>query len=281
MKKANDRTGKSVAKRVATAVAACAIAAVAVVAILNYALGAIIEKSAPAVGPAVLGTPLAVSNANMRILAGRVQLGGVVVGPPEGFDANVFEMADFKVDLDVKSLLGSADEPIVIREIVIDGPFVSYELKGLHDNLHAILAKLGVEEGDEKEKPEDDGGKKAKDGRKVRIDRFLFDNAKVRVAVAGGKGVVVPLPKIELKGIGAKSGGATALEATGEILLSITTGTVKAAAGAGLDVGGAAVDAAAAVGSAVGDAAKGVIGAILGSSDEKTEETAAEADAAN
>ena len=237
------------------AVVAVAAAAIALLA-LNYGLGWAVEKAAPQVGPAFLGTPLSVSNASMRVLSGRAALSGIVVGAPEGFDANVFEMGDFRLDVDVKSLFAPTNEPIVIREIVIDGPFVTYELKGLEDNLHALLRNIGADG----EKPEEE---KKDGGRKVRIDRFVFDNAKVRVAVAGGKGAVVPLPKIELEGIGAKSGGATTLEALGQILQSITVGTVKAVAGTVLDIGNAALDAAAAVGGKALDAAGATAGAAL------------------
>lgn len=237
---------------------AAAVAVALLLLALNYGLGWAVEKAAPQVGPAVLGTPLSVSNAHIRALSGRAALSGLVVGAPEGFDANVFEMSDFRLDVDVKSVFAPTNEPVVIREIVIDGPVVTYELKGLKDNLHAILEKVGADA----EKPEAKEG-----GRKVCIDRFVFDNAKVRVAVAGGKGAVLPLPKIELEGIGSKSGGATALEAVAQILQSITVGTVKAVAGTVLDIGGAALEAAGALsGKAFGaaDAAAGAVGDAAG-----------------
>ena len=252
---------------------AAAVAVALLLLALNYGLGWAVEKAAPQVGPAVLGTPLSVSNAHIRALSGRAALSGLVVGAPEGFDANVFEMSDFRLDVDVKSVFAPTNEPVVIREIVIDGPVVTYELKGLKDNLHAILEKVGADA----EKPEAKEG-----GRKVCIDRFVFDNAKVRVAVAGGKGLVLPLPTIVLDGIGAKSGGATALEATLQILESIATGVVSLVGDAGqlvLDAGkavvGGAVEGVTAVGegllsgaSAVGDglsSATDAVGGALGS----------------
>ena len=257
--------------------AVAAVAAVAVVLVLNYALGTIIEKAAPQVGPMVLGTQVSVSNATARLLSGRVGISGLVVGAPEGFDANVFEMEDFRFELDVSSLRGGPDDPVVIREIVVKRPVVTYELKGLHDNLHALLDRIGAGEKKEKESAGDDAEKAP--GRKVAIERFLFEGGRVRVAVVGGKGAVVPLPTIELTGIGTKSGGVTALEAVGQILQSITVGTVAAAKDVLLDLGGAAVDAAAAVGgvaadavgavgNAAADAVGGVIGAIFGGSGE-------------
>ena len=193
-------------------------------AVVQYALGPIVRTTAEKLGPSVLGTRVDVTNAHMRVLSGLVRMEGVVVGPPEGFDANVFEMQNFRVDLDTASLFGGADEPILIRDITIEGPFVTYELKGIRDNLHKLLANLGADD-DGEEKPEEKKEEQKKEGgRKVVIEHFLFKDAKVRVAVAGGKGAVVPLPDIELKDIGRSSGGATALDATGQILRQITVG---------------------------------------------------------
>lgn len=240
--------------------------------VLQYALGPIVKATAEQAGPKILGTSVVVSNAHMRVLSGLVRLDGVVVGPPEGFDANVFEMQNFRVDLDAASLLGGTNDPIVVRDITIEGPFVTYELKGVRDNLHKLLSNLGADDGEEK--PEDeakDGKDEAKEGgRKVVIEHFLFKDARVRVAVAGGKGAVVPLPDIELRDIGKASGGATAIAATGQILRQITLGTVVAVKDVLVDLGAAAVDAAVgavgaaadAVGDAAGAAASAVTGAI-------------------
>ena len=231
-------------------------------AVVQYALGPIVRTTAEKLGPSVLGTRVDVTNAHMRVLSGLVRMEGVVVGPPEGFDANVFEMQNFRVDLDTASLFGGADEPILIRDITIEGPFVTYELKGIRDNLHKLLANLGADD-DGEEKPEEKKEVEKKEGgRKVVIEHFLFKDAKVRVAVANGKGLPIPLPDIELRDIGKASGGATALDAVGQILRQITVGTVKAAAGAVVDLGGATVDAVTDVAGAAADVVTGAAGAV-------------------
>lgn len=230
---------------------------------VQYALGPVVKTAAETVGPMVLKTPVAVSNAHMRVLSGVVDFKGMVVGAPEGFDANVFEMQNFRVDLDVPSLFGATNEPIVVRDITIDSPFVTYELKGLKDNLHALLANLGVKDGDGGEEKAKEEKPEKGPGRKVVIEHFAFKNAKVRVAVVGGKGAVVPLPTIELKDIGKDSGGATAIDAVGQILKQITIGTVVAVKDVLMDLGGAAVDAVGAVGGAAVDAVGAVGGAAV------------------
>ena len=261
--------------------------------VLQFALGTIIRQTVVAAAPSFLGTEVAISNIHTRIFSGAVSIDGMVVGPPEGFDANVFELSKFKLDLDVASLLRSS-EPIHIREILIENPKVAYEVKGLgHTNLQAILDKLDKAEEEEKKREEEKPDEEKGEGRKVVIDRFTFKDGEVKVAVWDGKGAIVSLPDIVLTDIGKKSGGATGLEVTGQILRQISVGTVKAAVEAvgevaGFasdvvkDVGGAAVDAAKGVGEAVGNAAKavggaakavgGAIGSIFGGDDDKEQD---------
>ncbi len=237
------------------------VAAITVVAIvvalfvaIELAAGPIVKGSAKAAGPLVLGTEISISNANVHVLSGKINLGGMVVGPVEGFEANLFEMDSLKIDMDTASLLRTS-EPIVIHEIAIEDPIVSYELKGIHSNLQALLDKLGAD----KEKDSDDKtSDNDQSGRKVVIEHFLFKGGRVRVAVLHGKGVVVPLPTIELNDIGAKNGGITGIEATFQVIESIVTGTVKACAGVIGDVGGLAIDGVEAVGGAALDGAKAV-----------------------
>ena len=96
----------------------------------------------------------------------------------------------------------------------------------------------------------------------------------MRAAFWDGKGVKPSLPTIELEDIGKRSGGATVLDAVGDVFGSIGKGVIGLVAdlgGAVVDaaaaVGGAAIDGAAAVGDAAADAATAVgdaIGSLFG-----------------
>ena len=252
---------KGKGRRLAFRIASIAIVALlAIFLILQFALGSIIKSAASAAGPAVLGVPVEIASARVNLIGGRVHFSGVRVGAPEGFDADVFQLDDFLFDIDVGSLFGGADEPIEISDISIRQPIVSYELKGLNSNLQALLDKVGGGE-ETPEEPEPAKEDSEKTGRKVVVKHFLFEGGRVRVAVANGKGLPIPLPAIELEGIGEKSGGVTGIQAFAQILKSIVVGTVKAAAGAIADLGGAAVDAAGAVAGAAADAADAAAGA--------------------
>ena len=224
---------------------------------LQFFLGHTIKLAVNKAGPAILKTDVRIENVHARILSGKLKIDGILIGAPEGFDANVFEMNNLTVDIDVPSLFS---DTIHIREVTILDPIVTYELKGLNSNLSALLAPFEKKDGEEEkevkeEKPAEKEPAEKKPAKKLMIDKFLFQGGKVRMAVASGKGAVLPLPNIELADIGKKSGGATGVEVAYEVLKSITSGTLSAVAGVVGDVGGLAVDGVKAV---TGAAAEGV-----------------------
>ena len=224
---------------------------------LQFFLGHTIKLAVNNAGPALLKTDVRIDNVHARILSGKLKIDGILIGAPEGFDANVFEMNNLTVDIDVPSLFS---DTIHIREVTILDPIVTYELKGLNSNLSALLAPFEKKDGEEEkevkeEKPAEKEPAEKKPAKKLMIDKFLFQGGKVRMAVASGKGAVLPLPNIELADIGKKSGGATGVEVAYEVLKSITSGTLSAVAGVVGDVGGLTVDGVKAV---TGAAAEGV-----------------------
>lgn len=230
---------------------------VVMVVVLQFALGPIVKTAASKIGPNMLGTPIEISNVTVKAFSGLVDISGLVVGPPEGFKANVFQIKNFKVDIDMSSLLS---DTIMIHEMIIKDPVVSYELSGLRSNIGAIMHKLDAVGGAEQPEEEVEEPKEKKEGKKVIIEKFVFEGAKIRIAsaAAGGKGVVVPMPKIELVDIGKKNGGATVLETISEIIKSIGNGIIGVVG----DLGGMVIDAAGAVGEAAVDVAGKAAGAI-------------------
>ena len=243
-------------KKLRRVLSGVAIAIAVLLLFLQFGLGFVVKHGAQTVGSALLGCDVKVGHCGLRLLTGGVDMRDVVVGPPEGFDANLFELERLRVDFSPLSLFG--DGPLTIHEIAVTNALVSYELKGLDSNISAVLAKLGAGEETEKPEEEEEPEEKEEGGKKVVIEHFVFAGAKVRAAFWDGKGIKPPLPTIELTDIGKSSGGATALEATGSVFASIGRGVIGLVA----DLGGAVVDAAAAVGGAAGDAAGAAAGAI-------------------
>ena len=227
----SNRTGKKRFRRVALILF---IALATFTFFLPFGLGLVIKHGASSAGQRFLGSNVQVNKASVSPLVGIADLSGIVVGPPQGFKANVFEMNNFRITVDMKSLLS---DTIIIKEIAIINPTVSYELSGIKSNISAITDKLS---GDEKkaEKNTDEAP-----GTKVIIEEFIFTGARIRIATTstGGKGVVIPMGTIRLTDIGKKSGGITSIEAVALAMKAVTTGILKAVSEGTVSLAGTAV----------------------------------------
>lgn len=215
---------------------------IAVILMFQYGLGLIVRNAAKAAGPSVIGTEVTIEKAYVRPFFGIVDLGNMLVGPPAGFKANVFEMKDFRIILDTKSVF---TDTLVIKEIAIINPLVTYELSGMKSNISAIMEKLKTGE-------ENAAKDTKKPGKKVMIESFLFSGAKIRIATTatGGKGLVITMPDILLSDIGKQSGGVTFLNAFGQTMRAISLGIFSTIKDAAFTIGGTAIDGAAAIGGA-------------------------------
>ncbi|MEE8516149.1 MAG: hypothetical protein V3T02_05860, partial [Alphaproteobacteria bacterium] len=127
-------------------------------------------------------------------------------------------------------------DPVVIKEIVITKPDVTYELgpggnniDAIQNNVNAYMAKFG-------------GGKTAEqdakdsEGPKLIIRNLYIRGGTVNVsaAILEGKKMTAPLPDIHLSDIGGKEKGATPGEVAEKILTSISKGASGAVAGLGI-----------------------------------------------
>lgn len=205
--------------------------------VVSFALGGIIKKSASALAPVIIGAPVEIKTARVYPLSGIVHVGGVVVGAPEGYKANLAELGDFKLDFSLRSVF---TDTVRIKEIIIKDPIVTYEISGLHSNIGAVMEKVS---GDEKETAEEEETKSP--GKKVVIDHFLFEGGKVRLAatITGGKGVVLPLPKIELRDIGKDKNGVETVEAVGMMVYAVSVAVFTTVRDGIIGIAGLGVDA--------------------------------------
>jgi len=233
------------------------IVLVVLIVVVVLFLGQVVKTAIETVGPQVAGVEMTLDKASINLLAGDVKIKGLVIGNPEGFKTpSLMELSQFVVDLDMGSLF---TDTIVIKQIHIDGPQITYE-RGLRaSNLSALQDNLASdEEADPAEEPEEKPAKKKSDkpAKKVVIEDFLFENGKVNVSItlAGGKQMTVPLAPIHLENIGKDSGGASITEIVNEVIGAITKSVGQAVAASG-DLAGDALKGA---GDLTADAAKGV-----------------------
>jgi hypothetical protein len=178
-----------------------------------------------------MGVPIKVGSVHINPLGGLVQIKGVVVGNPEGFKTpSAIELDHLRVEIDVASLLSST---ILVKEILIEGPRISYEVTPNGTNIGAIQKNVEkATAGDGKEAPpattetpkESAKTDEEQPGKKVVIGLFSMKDGQVRASVSGPiqAGSTLPLPTIELRDIGKDKGGTSLGAALKEIFGAFT-----------------------------------------------------------
>lgn len=233
--------------------------------VLMLSLGAIIKTAVTTAGPKLAGVPIQLSKVTVNPFGGLVHIKGLVIGNPQGFNTpSAMELSEFKVDLAMGSLF---TDTIVIKQILINGPQITYEKSLKSSNLSTLQENLAPKQAaapkQETAPAKDPAEKKA--AKKVIIEDFQLNGAKVNVTITalGGKKMTLPLPDIKMKDIGKDSGGASPAEVISETFDAISKAVVEAVASAG-DIAG---DALKNVGGAATDAAKGATDAAKGAVD--------------
>lgn len=217
-------------------VGAGAVAAVIVGAavFLYSSIDSLVVAAVEKYGSEITGARVSLARSNIEAGSGRGTLSGLVVGNPEGFNTNsAFELGSVSVTLDLASLAGDI---IIINEIAIEAPQVTYEMGGGGSNLDAIqrnveayLARLGGDGG----AAESSGG-----GPRLVIENLYVRNGTIRVSatVLKGKTLDSSLPDIHLTNIGKDQGGASPGQVVSEIMAAVSGSVGQAAAV--VDLGG-------------------------------------------
>ena len=230
---------------------------------VTFFAGSIIKSSVEKIAPGILGVPVTVEDIDVRIFGGKVKVQGLIVGNPEKFKSDyLFSLGELSIDIDMGSL---STDTIIVNEVLITAPKISYEMALGSSNIGALLDNLAKEEEEEEEEEKEEEEKPidpdAAPAKKVIIKKILLTDGKVSINVAalGGKGLTLPLPKVEMLDVGKEEeGGASLLDVISEIISAIAKSVVKVASGS-IDLLGdgakAALDLTSKSVSAVGDAA--------------------------
>jgi len=211
-----------------------------------FFLGPVVRTAVNTVGPSLLGVPVEIGTMSVRPLSGRVTLGGVRVGNPEGFRSpSLFELDGLRVRVQPTSVLG---DTILVEEILVSGLRITYETTGRRSNLGALLEGL---QSKQPPSPDNVGPKDSTaPAKKVVIRRIVLDDMRVKVAatLAGGRGLTLPLGRMELTDIGTRHQAVTATAAATQVIRAIATGVATALAGSAADLAAMGIDAVKAVG---------------------------------
>jgi hypothetical protein len=191
-------------------------------------LGAIIKKGVETTAPQITKTDVKLNSVTLSLFSGSGKIKGFVLGNPQGFKTpSAISVGTANLALEPKSLFG---DKIIIRDITVDAPEITWESDLTAVNLKKILSNIEESSG---------GGAKASDtnqpapaaktesgpGKKLEVDNFLIKNAKVHVnvnaPVIGQQTANVNIPEIHLTNMGTNAEGITAAELSKKILAAI------------------------------------------------------------
>ncbi|MGE4423266.1 MAG: hypothetical protein AB7D39_13290 [Pseudodesulfovibrio sp.] len=245
-----------------------------VLVILN--LGDLIKTAVEEFGPPITKTEVRLGSADISVLSGSGTLSDFYLGNPKGFKMpSAIECKTIRVKVNTDSL---TKDKIIIDEIYVDSPVISYEKRGNTDNFQTIVKNIQDTVAGEKkagtatteEKKSETGS-----GKTIQINNFIVKNGKINLGGSlldafGDKGMGIALPDIHLKDIG-KDKETTPAEAFAQILGQLTgdvTGSVtevgkqlKEAVGKAVEGASKAVEEGAGkAGDSVGGAIKGLFG---------------------
>ena len=153
-------------------------------------------------------------SAIVAITDGRGTIKGVEVANPPGYRGpQALRVGEINVGVDVSSI---TEDVIVIREIVVQSPQVTYEISGKTNNLEAIQKNIeAYVKSTGGESSARDAPGKTGPARKYIFGHIALRNARVSMSNPILKGGSIPfdIPDIELRDLGRGTNGITAAEA--------------------------------------------------------------------
>ncbi len=249
-------------------IAAGIFATLAILAVVVFYAGSsidsIVEKGIEKYGSQILRARVSVDAMEISPRSGKGSLRGVFIGNPAGFEAeSAFELGEVTIAIDMGSVMGN---PIVIKEISVNAPRLTYELNGNESNLDALRRNIEAFAGGKANKP-NEAGSRSEDGRKLVIEKLTIRKGTIRVraALLKGKETEVSFPALEFRNIGKERNGTSPNEVAAKVLDAITRQVVMATAGLGLEaVHGLAEEGAEGVGAILEEGIEGIGEAIEG-----------------
>ncbi len=243
-------------KKILIVLSAIAVIAVVAVVVIAMNLGSIVKSGVETVGPRLTKTALTLDKAGFSLFAGRVELGGLFVGNPEGYRSeSSIRVGEVVVQVKPSSIAGDVVE---IDEITIKAPVITYEQALGGNNISKLLANVNestVSLAGGKDAPKNDAKAPAaaeptsQKRYRVKLVRVEGATVKVSATLLGGNALPSPLPPLTIENIGTTGNGVTAGELTGEVLKQVLSSVTKAVpenvtkgAGAIKDAAGGAVE---------------------------------------
>ena len=237
--------------------AVAVIGAIAVFVFVLSSLDGLIQQAVERYGAEITKAEVKLAEVEIDVTSGKGALRGLKIGNPAGFETpSAFQLGAVSIAIDTDTI---TSDTVVITEIVIDAPDVTYELGSDGSNIDAIQRNVEAymarfESGDSA--TADGGG----EGPKLIIEDLYITNGTINVSATflGGKSLTTPLPDIHLEDIGKEDDGASPGEIAEQIIAAIKDSATGAVSGLGLeDMMGAAGEMLEGVGEGAGELLEG------------------------
>ena len=203
------------------------VVVVGVAYVVYTSLDSIVEAAIEKYGSQYTGTAVAVDGVELDLTSGKGAINGFSVANPAGFEtAKAIEVGRVAIAVDIGSVTG---DPIVIKEIVIDKPKVTYEIGPDGNNIDAIANHVQSQTGSggsgAEGKAADKGTAEEGGGPKLVIEDLYVNGGEVGVSATAlkGKTMSAGLGDVHLQNIGKDDGGAS----PGQVAEVITASLVK------------------------------------------------------
>jgi len=198
---------------------------IAGVATLLSSLDSLVKTAVETAGTKVAGVNVTLDKASVSASSGKGSLSGLDVANPTGFKTDkAFRLGKISVVIDTATV---TSDPVIIKEIIITDPTVTYEAGASGSNIEAIQGNV------EKFIKANGGGgasSSSGEGPKLVIKQLYVRGGKINVSATflGGKTMTTPLPTIHITDIGKDKGGASAGEIASLLIDKITAGAGSA-----------------------------------------------------
>ncbi|MFO1188725.1 MAG: hypothetical protein U1E97_03835 [Alphaproteobacteria bacterium] len=218
----------------AVAVIALVVAGIFLFVLSN--LNNLVKTAVEELGSDATKTKVTLREADISLRQAKGALRGLTVGNPPGFKTDhALSLGEVSVTLDPASI---GEKVIVLKEVIIARPQVTYEYGQGGDNLNAIKKNVAATTaGPGGQQRPAAGGQTApgsaqakKDEQKVIIENLYVRNGEVTVSASllEGRKVSAGLPDIHMKDVGKGKGGATPAEVAQALIAQIEQSASKA-----------------------------------------------------
>ncbi len=199
---------------------------------LFSSLDSIVASAIEKYGSEATQTEVRVDSVKLVLTEGAGAISGLSVGNPPGFSApNVFTLGNISTKLNIESL---GQDPIIIEDISVGAPQFYVEINDQGQSNLKVLQE-NMDTGAPKQAAAD--AKPTEGEVRLIIRRLVVEGGKLEAKVAAlpDQDRTATLPRIELRNLGEKQGGATGGEIAREVVSELTKQAATAVAKLGVN----------------------------------------------